>query len=43
MKYQEFIRDRSQSLMNAFAMAEQAGEIDERDSVRERIVTFNEK
>ncbi|WP_046971158.1 PLxRFG domain-containing protein [Dyella japonica] len=43
MNYQKFIQDRRQALMNAFAMAADAGDDSDRADVLERIQSFNGK
>jgi hypothetical protein len=41
--YQKFIQDRRQQLMNAFAMAQQAGDDDGRAATLTKIQSFNQK
>jgi len=41
--YQKFIQDRRQQLMNAFAMAQQAGDEDGRGETLAKIQAFNQK
>ena len=43
MNYEKFIQDRRQGLMNAFAMAQQAGDTDGRGAALAKIQAFNQK